>query len=147
MHTSALFRSFWLVGVGGAVWGAAAFGVGSSGDRKVAVTQEEGQPASGARPAPGKPDLPEGWRLLYSQAFDDEAALGDFEFSDPQQWRWVRRERDGCLEALPKGTYRPKLRSPFVIALLRDRRIWGPQVEEAKTAEVFQPARGDQKAP
>jgi hypothetical protein len=107
-----LFRAFWLTGLAGALCAAAALGA----DEGAAPTA-----APAARPAPGKPDLPEGWRLLYSQAFDQEAALGDFEFSDPKQWRWTPRDGDGCLEALPKGTYRPKLRSPFVIALLRDR--------------------------
>lgn len=88
------------------------------------------KPSPASRPAPGQPDLPEGWKLLYSQAFDDADSLKDFEFSDPKQWRWTRRDGDGCLEALPKGTYRPKLRSPFVIALLRGH-VFGDFILEA----------------
>lgn len=72
------------------------------------------------RPAPGKPDLPGGWKLLYEGAFDATDALEAFEFTDPEKWRWAAKDGDGCLEALGKDRYRAKYRSPLTIALLRD---------------------------
>jgi hypothetical protein len=78
-------------------------------------------PPPAAQPPAGQPDLPEGWKLLYSQSFDQAEALKDFEFSDPKIWRWIAPGDNGCLEAQGASAYRPAVRSPVVIALLRDR--------------------------
>jgi hypothetical protein len=101
----------------GAILAAGVCGAGLAAEKPA----DKKAPPPATRPAPGKPDLPKGWKLLYSQSFDAADALKDFEFSDPKQWRWTRRGGDGCMEAVKKGRYRPKLRSPFVIALLRGR--------------------------
>lgn len=63
-------------------------------------------------------EAPEGWKLVYSQMFDTEDALKDFEFTDASKWTFASRDGNGCLETLGTGKYQPKVRSPGIIALL-----------------------------
>jgi len=83
-----------------------------------------GKPAAGpkdTKPREVKPNVPKGYKLLYSQTFDKAEAINDFEFTDPTKWKMTFKDGSGCLESLGPGKYRPKVRSPHVIALLSDR--------------------------
>ena len=65
-------------------------------------------------------DLPDGYRLLYSQSFASPDALNDFEMSDPAAWRFGSKDGRGALELFGKSDYRPRVRSPFNIALIKE---------------------------
>ncbi|MCX7827050.1 MAG: hypothetical protein N2689_16090 [Verrucomicrobiae bacterium] len=79
-----------------------------------------------------EPKLPDGWKLLYSQTFASESAMKDFEFTDPNCWRLAKDDGGNCLEEFnKKSSYKPKVRSPFHIALIRDR-LFGDFVLEAE---------------
>lgn len=86
-----------------------------------------GEPApvkpAGGKPKEARPNVPKGYRLLYSQNFEEAGAINDFEFTDPGKWKLTAKDGNGCLESLGPGKYRPKVRSPHVIALLSDRKF------------------------
>lgn len=65
--------------------------------------------------------VPKDFKLLYSQEFKSPEALSDFIFSDPQAWRYRRIDGEGCLELFQQSKYEPRVRSPFNIALIKDR--------------------------
>jgi hypothetical protein len=88
-------------------------------------------PGSAAAPKPAKPNVPKGYKLLYSQSFDTPAALADFEFTNADKWKWAPlKPKGGGLESLGQGKYRPKVRSPRVIALISGH-VFGDFVLEA----------------
>ena len=87
----------------------------------------EGPPAPAAKAGSV---LPEGYKLLYQQDFSKPTAIGDFEFSDLNQWKLFRAGRTAALEFGGKGTYRPKVRSPLIIGLISDR-VFGDFILEA----------------
>lgn len=74
-----------------------------------------------ARYAGAAGPIPEGYALVYSQSFTDAAAINDFEFTDAAKWTLGARDGNACMECLGVGAYKPKVRSPHIIALLRDR--------------------------
>ncbi len=77
-------------------------------------------PVRAGEPHPWAP-LPEGYVLLYQQDFADPRALEDFEFSDPEAWRWTAGDaaRPGALELHRQSRYTPRVRSPLNLALIR----------------------------
>ena len=64
------------------------------------------------------PGIPEGYRVVYSQDFQDESALKDFEFTDASAWKVVEADGKKALELHKQSKYKPVHRSPFNIALL-----------------------------
>lgn len=65
--------------------------------------------------------VPKGFKLSHEQNFDSAESLEKFEFTDPQKWNWTARGNPaGALESAGKGNYKPPVRSPFVIALIKD---------------------------
>lgn len=75
-----------------------------------AVVQAEDKPA----------DIPESYKLQYSQDFAEPAALKDFVFSDDTAWRQAGAKDDspGALELHMQSRYTPEFRSPLNIALV-----------------------------
>lgn len=76
------------------------------------------------------PRLP-GRRLAYAQDFSDPNGVADFEYSDIATW-WLM-EDDGkgfLLQSVGESSYTPPVRSPKVIAVLRDR-VFGDFTLEA----------------
>jgi hypothetical protein len=72
-------------------------------------------------PEPPPFELPDGFELVYAQDFASEAALEDFAFSDPSEWRRAPRpDGTGVLELTGTGAYEPPHRSPHRIALVDD---------------------------
>jgi hypothetical protein len=64
--------------------------------------------------------LPEGYRLLVEEPFEDPSALGQFALSDPKAWK-MSEERSGfALELSRQSEYEPVVRSPVNLALLAD---------------------------
>jgi hypothetical protein len=78
-----------------------------------------------------KPDgIPADFQLLYTQDFTKPEALADFAFTDATAWK--RSDADGkpSLELTKQSAYQPAVRSPFNIALLKDK-VWGDVIIEA----------------
>jgi hypothetical protein len=72
----------------------------------------------GADPAPV---LPAGYKLLYAQKFGAASSLADFVMSDPAAWQWSGDPQGGSLELARQSDYKPAVRSPFNLAVLKDR--------------------------
>ncbi len=93
------------------------------------------------RPAKAKqtrPNVPKGYRLLYSQSFDKAESIGDFEFTSPEKWKWTtwdKAKTNGALECLGQGKYRPKVRSPRIIGLISGR-VFGDFILEADLCQT-----------
>ena len=72
--------------------------------------------SSGAvRPA----HIPAGYRLVYSQDFDQGGSVGDVLCSDPAAWRVNASGGRGYLELFQGSEYQPVHRSPHNIALFK----------------------------
>lgn len=80
--------------------------------------------------AENPPGIPADYQLLYQQDFAKPEALADFSFTDASAWK--RSEADGkpSLELTIQSAYKPAVRSPFNIALLKDK-VWGDVIFEA----------------
>lgn len=65
-------------------------------------------------------NIPANYRLVYSQDFEGDDPLGDFQFTDPDKWQLARMDDNHALEFIGRGKYRPKVRSPFIIGLISD---------------------------
>lgn len=64
--------------------------------------------------------VPDGYELVYDQAFDDQASVGDFVFTDPNAWKFAKDEQgNGYLELHAESKYKPKHRSPYNIGLIK----------------------------
>lgn len=66
---------------------------------------------------------PEGYTLVYRQDFEKESSIGDFEFSDPKQWKLATVDGNTALEFFGKHRYKPKVRSPRIIGLIADKKF------------------------
>ena len=67
--------------------------------------------------------LPDGYSLIFSEDFDSETSLANFEFSDPKAWRWSKQGKSsGALELFQQSHYETKYRSPFNLAMVATKR-------------------------
>jgi hypothetical protein len=66
-------------------------------------------------------DLPRGYKLLYEQNFGDPSAIRDFVVTDPKAWKISQEGGHSALELVAQSNYKPLVRSPFNIALVRDK--------------------------
>ncbi len=80
--------------------------------------------------AENPPGIPADFQLLYSQDFTDPKALEDFAFTDPSAWKISDADGKPALELTKQSAYKPAVRSPFNIALLKDK-VWGDFIVEA----------------
>ncbi|MBI2946238.1 MAG: hypothetical protein HYY23_01225 [Verrucomicrobia bacterium] len=74
--------------------------------------------------------LPDGFKLLYEQTFENETALKDFVFTDAKAWKFSTDEKSSALELVTQSKYAPKVRSPLNIALIADK-VFGDFILEA----------------
>lgn len=68
--------------------------------------------------------VPDGYKLVYSQDFEKDGALKDFVFTDPKAWA-VSKDDQGntTLELVKQSEYKPEVRSPVNISLLKDKAL------------------------
>lgn len=86
----------------------------------VAITCSQKTRVLSAEP---EPKVPEGYSLIFSEDFDSEVSLSNFEFSDPKAWRWSKQGKSsGALELHQQSKYETKYRSPFNMAMLASKR-------------------------
>ena len=93
---------------------------------------------AGAGLAADGPALPRNYKLVYEQNFEKESAWADFIFTDPAAWKMSKDAGGPALELFGKSKYEPKHRSPFNIALLKDR-VLGDFILEAEVASTIKP--------
>ena len=75
-------------------------------------------------------EIPKEYKLLYEQSFDDPAALGALAMTDGAAWKLSREDKGGALELVKQSNYKPEVRSPVNIALIKDK-TFGDFVLEA----------------
>lgn len=66
-------------------------------------------------------NVPKGYKVLYEQAFEKAESLSDFVMSDPKAWKFAKEEQGGALELAQQSKYEPVHRSPFNIALIKEK--------------------------
>lgn len=63
--------------------------------------------------------IPDSYKLVYTQDFESSEAINDFEMTDSKVWRISKGDNGNCLELFGKSNYKPEVRSPFNIALIK----------------------------
>jgi hypothetical protein len=84
----------------------------------------------GSRAADKPAELPQGYKLLYEQKFEDASALKDFVMTDSAAWKRAANDKISALELVQQSKYTPAVRSPFNIALIADK-VFGDFILEA----------------
>jgi hypothetical protein len=74
--------------------------------------------------------IPKGYKLLYEQKFEQPDVLKTFQMTDANAWKYSREEKDGALELASQSKYKPEVRSPVNIALIKDK-VFGDFILEA----------------
>lgn len=64
--------------------------------------------------------IPEDYQLIYAQDFESPQAINGFEMTDSEAWKISKEETGNSLELFGKSNYKPPVRSPFNIALIKD---------------------------
>jgi len=79
--------------------------------------------------------LPKGYSLLYKQSFDKPESISGFQMTDPKAWKYAKEENGGSLELAGESKYTPAYRSPFNIALVKEK-TFGDFVLEAELKQT-----------
>jgi hypothetical protein len=79
--------------------------------------------------------IPSDYRLVYSQDFAKDDALKDFIFSDPDAWKVSEGHGKKALELVKQSNYNPAVRSPFNIALIKNK-AFGDFIAEAECLQT-----------
>ncbi len=74
--------------------------------------------------------IPSGYKLLYEQKFEEPDALKHFQMTEAKAWKYSREEKGGALELAAQSKYKPEVRSPVNIALIKDK-VFGDFILEA----------------
>jgi hypothetical protein len=76
-------------------------------------------------------DLPNGYKLLYEQNFENAKSVQSFQMTDSNAWKWVSSDdpHGGAMELFQQSKYKPIVRSPVNIALIKDK-VFGDFVVE-----------------
>src|SRR4051812_43451074 len=80
-------------------------------------------------------DLPKAYILLYEQSFDKPESVSAFQITDPKAWKYSKEETGGSLELADQSKYTPAYRSPFNIALIKEK-TFGDFVVEAELKQT-----------
>jgi hypothetical protein len=74
-----------------------------------------------AADTPERPDgIPDDYQCVYHQDFTDAKAMDDFVFTDPRAWKLAEAAGKKGLAYDNSAKYKPKVRSPRIIALIKD---------------------------
>ena len=75
-------------------------------------------------------DVPKDYKLLYEQTFDKREVLQNFVMTDTNAWTFSKGDPGGALELAKQSRYKPEVRSPVNIALIKDK-VFGDFILEA----------------
>lgn len=82
--------------------------------------------------------LPKGYKQVYSESFEQPAALAQFSFTEPAAFQYAAEASPGgSLELLRPAKYEPPVRSPFSIALIKGKQFGSFVLE----ADIMQTGR------
>jgi hypothetical protein len=77
------------------------------------------------------PQLPKGYQLLYEQTFEKPESIKGFQMTDGAAWKYSTEEQGGgALELAAQSNYKPEVRSPVNIALIKEK-VFGDFILEA----------------
>src|SRR6185436_10936468 len=91
-----------------------------------------------AAAAEQKPGIPAGYALQYEQDFERAGSLAGFVVTDAKAWRPAREGGNASLELFGKSQYTPKHRSPFNIALIKDK-VFGDFILDVDLQSTVKP--------
>src|SRR5688500_7267958 len=74
--------------------------------------------------------IPKGYKLLYEQTFENPDSIQQFQMTDTNAWKYSKEEKGGALELAAQSKYKPEVRSPVNIALIKEK-FFGDFVLEA----------------
>ena len=74
--------------------------------------------------------VPSGYKLLYEQTFEKPDSISQFQMTDRKAWKYSSEEKGGALELAAQSKYKPEVRSPVNIALIKEK-VFGDFVLEA----------------
>lgn len=80
-------------------------------------------------------NIPKGYKLLYTQPFEKKGALSDFGFSAPETWSLHEENGNKALVLSGKVTYKPEVRSPHHVSLIRSW-LFGDFILEARLRQT-----------
>jgi hypothetical protein len=92
-------------------------------------------PASGAE---NSANIPANYKLVYASDFASPKALQQFTFTDPKAWQIAKDDGAPSLELFEASKYVPKFRSPFNIALLKDK-VFTDVIIECEACSTVKP--------
>lgn len=64
--------------------------------------------------------IPDNYKLIYTQDFESPEAINDLEMTDDKVWQISKDDDGNCIELFGKSNYKPEVRSPFNIALIKE---------------------------
>jgi hypothetical protein len=73
--------------------------------------------------------IPSGYKLLYEQKFEEPDSLKGFQMTDSAAWKYSKEEKGGALELVAQSKYKPEVRSPVNISLIKDK-VFGDFIME-----------------
>jgi hypothetical protein len=79
--------------------------------------------------------IPNGYKLLYEQKFDSPESVKEFQMTDSAAWKYAKEDQGGSLELAAQSKYKPEVRSPVNIALIKDK-VFGDFVLEADLVQT-----------
>jgi hypothetical protein len=88
--------------------------------------------------AENAPGVPPGYKLLYQQDFEKAGAIKDFVFTDAKAWKISESNGNSSLELFAQSKYTPKHRSPFNIAVLKDK-VFGDFILDVELQSTVKP--------
>jgi hypothetical protein len=83
----------------------------------------------------GEDHIPKGYKLLYEQTFESPESMKDFVMTDAKAWKYAKEEKGGALELAAQSDYKPEVRSPVNIALIKDK-VFGDFILEADLVQT-----------
>ena len=83
-------------------------------------------------------EIPAGYSLQYEQNFESSSSINDFLLTDAKAWELSKDKTNRSLELSAQSKYQPKDRSPFNIALLKDK-VFGDFVLEVELQSTIKP--------
>ncbi len=79
--------------------------------------------------------IPTEYQLVYSQDFITPEAINDFTFTDAKAWKVSEGDGKHALELTRQSAYKPAVRSPVNIALIKDK-VFGDFILEAQCLQT-----------
>lgn len=64
--------------------------------------------------------IPDNYKLVYAQDFEQPQAINTIEMTDSNVWRISKGDDGNCMELFGKSEYKPEVRSPFNIAVIKE---------------------------